>query len=190
MSDSTPSTTTAVITPTELPVENHARNNSHSRRSPSMRLSLLGLILAVIGLGLAVVPSLATERALPNPFESKDDARRRNADPPPKVGGITLRVKSFSINFFGKDAKEPAPVPQPVAVTNDPVRWLMISGCVLALISLVVSSIAQLREQHGFMTFAAMSCSVVALTWQFFVIGIMLGIAAVVFCVLIAVLFR
>ncbi|WP_157605867.1 hypothetical protein [Schlesneria paludicola] len=190
MSDSTSSTAPAAIAPAVLSDNNRTEAGSRERRSSSMRLSFLGLVLAVVGLGLAVIPSLATERVLPNPFESKEEAKRRIDGPPAKAGGITVRVKNFSINFFGKDVKEPAPAQPPLAFTNDPVRWLMIVGCVLALVSLVIASVAHRQERHGFMTFTAMSCSVVALTWQFLVFGIMLGVAAAILFLLIAALNR
>ena len=196
MSSSTPSDVPLrTVTRSEsVPLEQHAEvppyRMSHDGRSPSMRLSLLGLILAVLGLSLAVIPSIATERGLPNPFESKEEAQRRIDGPPAKVGGITLRLKNFSVNFFGRDVKERVPAAPPPALTNNPVRWLMIAGCALALVSLVISAVAHTRERHGVMTFTAMSCSVVALTWQFLVFGIVLGVAAITFLLLIAALHR
>ena len=41
---------------------------AHSR---AILLSLIGLIVAILGLGLAVIPSIAMERAIPNPFENQ-----------------------------------------------------------------------------------------------------------------------
>jgi hypothetical protein len=158
-------------------------------RSRGMLLSLIGLIAGLLALALVLIPSIALERPLPNPFETPEEAQRRIAGPPVKKGGIGIKIKDFEIRFGGKEVKDPV-VPRKPELTKDPVRWFLIGGGVCALIGLAVSTVAHVREQHAVITTVAICCSIVAITWQFVVLGIMLGIAAVIVILITMILVR
>ena len=145
------------------------------RRIP---LGFYGLVLGVIGLGLALIPSIAMERTLPNPFETPEQAQRRIDGPPQKKGGVTIRIKALSINFGGKEMKNP--VATNPSLTNDPLRWFMITAILCGLGGLVLCSVAHVKEKQTAITLTGIGCSIVAITWQFIVIGIILGVAIVV----------
>jgi hypothetical protein len=145
------------------------------RRIP---LGFYGLVAGILGLALAVIPSIAMERSLPNPFETPEQAQRRIQGPPLKKGGITLNFKGLSINLGGKEIKAPI-APNPT-LTNDPLRWLMIAAALCGLIGLAICSVAHVREKQTAITMTGMGCSVAAITWQFLVFGIVLGVALVV----------
>ena len=168
--------------PAVVETECHAALKKPPQRT--ILLNAIGLILGIVGLGLAVFPSIVLERPIPNPFETPEEMRRRTDGPPLKQGGVAIKLKEFEIHFGGKEIKNPAPPVKP-PLTNDPVRWCWIAGCICALISLIVSSVAHGRERHTVMTITAMSCSVAAITWPFLVIGIVLGLAVGVFLLMV-----
>ena len=145
------------------------------RRIP---LGFYGLVVGVLGLGLAVIPSIAMQRPLPNPFETPEQAQRRMQGPPSKKGGITLNFKGLSMNFGGKEVEKPT-TPNP-SLTNDPIRWFMIAAILCGLAGLLLCSVAHVKEKQTAITLTGIGCSIAAITWQFLVIGIILGVAVVV----------
>lgn len=154
-----------------------------------MTLSFIGLVLGAIALGLAAIPSVAFDRAPPNPFAPKEDGQK--LEPPvEREGGVNLKFKNLTINVGGKLPKKEQPAGAPVAVTKDPIRWFTIAAMSLALMGLVVTAIGQLRERHTVLTISSMSFSVAAITWQYFVFGIVVGAAAGAFLIVLAILAR
>lgn len=152
----------------------------HAVRHGSMILSMIGLIAGMIALALAVVPAIAFERPLPNPFADKKNDDRRIDPPAEREGGITLKFKGMSMNIGGKVPKKEVPAEKPPEVTKDPIRWLTISAIGCALIGLVAATVGHLRERHTILTVTSMGCCAAAITWQYVAIGIVVGVALAV----------
>ena len=140
------------------------------------RYSMLGVLMGVLALGLAVVPSLVWDRPVSNPFAEP-------APPPePKTqheGGVTLKIKSFSMTLGGKEVPIEEDKPEPT-LSSDPVKWLTVSAICVAIASILTASIAQFHEKHTSLTLSAVVLSVAALTWQYIVIGLLIGAAIAV----------
>lgn len=153
-------------------------------------LSIFGLIAGVTALGLAAIPAIAFERALPNPFAETKKNDRNIIPPAVREGGVTLKFKDLSVNLGGKvpNIEQPAETPSPV--TKDPIRWFTMAAIGCALIGLVVASIAHIRERHTVLTICSLGCCVAAITWQYFAIGIAIGAAAAAFLIVLAILAR
>jgi hypothetical protein len=161
--------------------------SSSSPRNRAMLLSIVGLIAGVIALGLATIPAIAFERALPNPFADTKTNERVVEPPAEREGGVTLKFKKLSVNFGGKVPKKEQPVEAPPKVTTDPVRWFTMAAIGCALIGLVAATIGQIREHHTFLTVSSMSLCAAAITWQYFALGIAIGIAVAVFVIVLAI---
>jgi hypothetical protein len=149
---------------------------------------MIGLVAGLIALALAMVPAIAFERPLPNPFDDTKDAKRRLDPPAEREGGVTLRFKGMSINIGGKVPKKQESVERPAEITKDPIRWFTIAAIGSALIGLVGAAIGHLRERHTVLTATSMCCCAVAITWQYVAIGIVVGVAAAVFLIVLAIL--
>jgi hypothetical protein len=156
--------------------------------SRSYSLSAVGLILGILALGLAVVPALAFDRPLPNPFATTEQPKPPK--PPEPEGGFTLKYKNFSVNLGGKkrDLEEPHVQPPQPKLTTDPIRLLTIAAIACALVGIVFSTIGQLKEKHTSITAVTMLSCVAAITWQYFAAGIMIGAGIAVFILVIAML--
>ncbi|MEN6495327.1 MAG: hypothetical protein ABFD16_13690 [Thermoguttaceae bacterium] len=163
---------------------------SDSNRRRPFVLSIVGLAVAAIALGLASIPAIVFERPLPNPFAQEKEEKPRVEPPREREGGITLKYKSLSVNVGGKAPKkeEVAKAAPRAEVTKDPVHWFTIAAIGCALIGLVLSSFAQVRERHTVLTISAMGCCVAAITWQYVAIGIAVGAAVAAFLVMLAIL--
>lgn len=159
-----------------------------ARPQGSMLLSIIGLVAGVIALGLAAIPPLAFERALPNPFARTKNEKARVEPAPEREGGVTLKYKKLSVNLGGK-VPDRKPQPQaPPEIAKAPVSWFAICAIACALLGLVVSSVGQVRERHTALTVTSMGCCAAAITWQYFAIGIAVGAAAAAFLIVLAIL--
>jgi hypothetical protein len=166
------------------------RSPDESKDRRPFTLSMAGLVAGVIALGLASIPAIALERALPNPFSEPEAEKPRPEPPPEREGGITLKYKNFSVNIGGETPeKEPIAEAEPEPeLTRDPIRWFTISAIGCALVGLVLASYGQIRERHTGLTVGSMSCCAAAITWQYFAIGIAVGAAAAAFLIVLAIL--
>src|SRR5262245_59058791 len=74
------------------PVEAEVKPNEPAR---GMWISLTGLLLSVLALGLATIPAMAMERPLPNPFAEEKPEQEVEAMKPPaeRDGGMTVKYK-------------------------------------------------------------------------------------------------
>lgn len=161
-----------------------ASPNEYAKRGFS--LSITGLIISVVAIGLASIPAIAFDRPLLNPF--LEFGKKADAEPVEREGGVTFKFKDLSVNFGGKQpdkaaALEAAPLP---AFTRDPIRWFSVSAIASALIGLVVSVVAHVREKHTAFTVGSMGCCAAAITWQYVAIGIAVGVGAAVFLIVLS----
>lgn len=140
----------------------------------SLSLSIAGLIFAVLAFGLAIIPPIAAGRSLLAPFD-EPKAPEPLAE---REGGLTLKFKDLSVNLGGK-APKARPVNQPLAI-NDPIRWFAISAIACALIGLAIATAAQVRDRHTILTTASVAICVAAMTWQYLIAGLVIGIAVAV----------
>jgi hypothetical protein len=137
-------------------------------------LSIVGLTFAVLAFGLAIIPPIAAGRSLLAPF----DEPKAPEPPAEREGGLTLKFKELSVNIGGK-APKAKPVNQPIAI-NDPIRWFTVAAIVCALIGLAVATAAQMRERHPILTTVSVAICVAAITWQYLIAGLVIGIAVAV----------
>jgi hypothetical protein len=137
-------------------------------------LSIIGLTFAVLAFGLAIIPPIAAGRPLLAPFDKPEVPE----PPAEREGGLTLKFKELSVNIGGK-APKAKPVNQAIAI-YDPIRWFEISAIVCALIGLAVATAAQMRERHTILTTASVVICVAAITWQYLIAGLVIGIAIAV----------
>ncbi len=163
-------------------------------------LSVVGLLFAIVALGLLVIPVIAFEQPLPNPFAKKEEPPKvKPVEPKDHEAGVTLKYKSFSVTLSGKkeakkvdgekDAAKPEPQPeQKLELTKDPMRRFSLAGFGCALVALCVAPVAHVRERHLALTLSSMGISVGALTWQYLVIGIFAGAAVAAFFIVLAIL--
>lgn len=164
----------------DIPTSNHLANGKQT-----FLLSIWGLILGVIAIGLASIPAIALDRSIFNPLGERQNERPVAEPLAQREGGMTLKSKDISVNFGGKPPEqEPEAVANAMdSLTADPIRWFTVSAICCALLGLVVSSLGHIREKHLPITIVAMSCCAAAITWQFLAIGIAIGVAAAVFLV-------
>lgn len=165
-----------------------ASSSQKSASNGSMLLSIVGLVAGVIALGLAVIPAIAYERELPNPFADTEENERHVEPPAEREGGITFKFKNLSINVGGKVPKKEQPAEAPPQLTKDPLRWFTMAAIGCALTGLVAATIGHLRERHPVLTVSSMGCCAAAITWQYFAIGIAVGAAAAAFLIILAIL--
>lgn len=169
-------------------VDNPIQTNDEQESSIDSRrpyvLSLISLIAGLIALGMAVIPPFVWDRPIQLPFTTP-------APPPePKTqheGGLTLKIKSMTLTLGGKEV----PVeekPKPVTITRDPVKWFTISAIGVAILSMFISTLAQKFEKHTVLTTSAVSLSVAAITWQYIIIGIVIGAAIAILLVILSAL--
>lgn len=163
-------------------------------------LSVVGLLFGIAALGLVVIPAMAFEQPLPNPFAKKEEPPKvKPAEPKDHEAGVTLKYKSFSVTLSGKkearkadnekEAAKPEVQPEPkLEVTKDPMRKFSLAAFGCALIALCVAPVAHVRERHLALTLSSMGISVGALTWQYFVIGILAGAAVAAFFIVLTIL--
>jgi hypothetical protein len=160
-------------------------------------LTIAGLFIAATALGLALIPAMAMERPLPNPFAAPEAELPKEKPPEPapaeRDGGVTVKFKKLSVNFGGKVAqrdenKEEMPAAPELKLTRDPARWFTIGAMCCAIVGMVVGTFAQLREKHTVATCATVSLAVAALSWQYIAIGLAAGAALAVFLIVIGML--
>lgn len=159
-------------------------------------LGILSLLIAVIALGLAVIPGIALDRPvqiLPKP-----------EPPPPPLpatetkGGLTFHYKGFSVNVGGKSQ----PVEEPLAeaieaeeveakINNERDHWhrsFTLAAVCCALLAAVLGPLAWMKEKQPAITGPALVIATLALTWQYIAIGIAVGVAIVVVLFIISII--
>lgn len=145
------------------------------KANPPYRLSVAGLAFALLAFGLAIIPPIAAGRPLLAPF-----AEPAAPEPPAAhEGGLTLKYKQLSVNIGGKVPKAKPVVDHP-KLTSDPIRWFTIAAIGCALAGLAVATAAQLRERHTIITTMCIALCVSAITWQYLMAGLLLGVAIAV----------
>lgn len=155
-------------------------------------LGILTLFIAVVALGLAVIPGIALDRPVqilpkPEPVEAPLPTETK--------GGMTLRYKGFSVNLGGRTK----PVDEPPTVTearqaeaeSDKMRDNWLRNCTLAagccsLLAAVLGPFAWVKEKQPAITAPAMVIATVALTWQFIAVGIAVGVGLAVLLIIIS----
>jgi hypothetical protein len=138
-------------------------------------LGICCLLVAVLALGLAVIPGIAFDRpitVLPPP-------------PPPQAeetsGGVTLRYKGLAMNLGGKT--KPVPKAEAKKLLSPRDYWL--KGFTLAavgcsLVGMVLGTFSWAYEKQPAISGPAMLIASIALTWQYIAIGIAAGVAIAV----------
>lgn len=165
-------------------------------------LGILALVMGVAALGLAVIPGIALDR----PFPAAPKPRAEPAPPPPPAepgGGVTFRVKQFSVTLGGSKKKaqadnQPAqqappvvdqPIPKDRAIPNDGdrlLKWFTIAAVSCSLIGLILGPISWAREKQPALSGSAMGICCLALVWHYVVMGIAVGVAVAVIVILLS----
>jgi len=170
-----------------------------------MKSSLLGLLtlaIAILALGLAVIPGIALDR--PPPIFARPPEPEPESEP--KFDrGVTLRHKSFSITFgTNRKAKEESqeaadelaepkdevtvaasPPAAQISTADQMMKGLTLASACCSLLGMVLGSIALNKEKQPALSGTGMFLAFVALTWQYIVFGIAVGVAiAIIFMLL------
>lgn len=169
---SAPTAPQVAVPPPTNPV---ASQQAPVKAKPPYGLSVTALVFAFLAFGLAIIPPIAAGRPLLAPF-----AEPVTPEPPPAhEGGLTLKYKQISVNFGGKAPKAKPVVDQP-KLTSDPIRWFTIAAIGCALSGLAIATAAQLRERHTIITTMCIALCISAITWQYLMAGLLLGVAIAV----------
>lgn len=141
---------------------------------PSLWLSVLVLLAGGTALGLAAIPPFVLDRPL-------GIAPIEKTDPPPaeRQGGVNFKVGKFEVNVGGKVEPPPPIVPPPT-----PLKWFFVSAIALALPTIVVGAIAWHRESHSALAGTGITLAVLAVAWQYIIIGIVIGVAVAILLLL------
>jgi hypothetical protein len=166
----------------------------HGAPSNSAVLGIVALLVAVAALALAVLPMIAIEP--PTPTVEKLPAGDAVAARP--EGQFKFQWKDLSVSFGQRDEpvdddalREQKQLQQVVAAAHEAdaiarrnheslLRWLSLASAGCALLGLALGPIAWARERHPALAGGAMAISVVALLWQYIVIGIVVGIVVLI----------
>ncbi|MEZ5939872.1 MAG: hypothetical protein R3C18_00685 [Planctomycetaceae bacterium] len=153
-------------------------------------VSVLGLILGVVSLGLALIPPIAFGQPLPGLLGDRSD--EPNSAPHVNGGGPIKVDISFSFGNAKKEEEEEKVAPvapkTDLEFTKNPADWLTMAAIVSALIGIVVATVGQIREHRPRVMAGTLTCCVAALTWQYFVMGIVVGVAILVLLLILALL--
>ncbi|WP_254511168.1 hypothetical protein [Anatilimnocola floriformis] len=156
------------------------------------RQNLLGifcLVMAIVALGLAVIPGIAFDRP-PQPFVvNEPTALQPPISPSETTGGLTLRYKGLAVNFGGKTkpaepttaeaaAIEAAAVAKESQAQRDHMlKCFMLAAAGCSMLALVCGPFAWVQEKQPAISGPAMLIATVALTWQYIAFGIAVGMA-------------
>ena len=139
--------------------------------------SMATLAVGVIALAAAVMLHLSIDEAKQQPKAAAEEVERIE-------GGIRLKWKSVEAHFGGRPVKRAEPkVEAKPDERADPVeqrrRYRMITAAI-ALVGLAVGPLAFWRESAYALSGPGMAFCFVALTWQYIIAGIAMGVAVVV----------
>jgi len=142
-------------------------------------LSAVVLLAGGFALGLAAIPPFVFDRPLGLVPVNK-------LDPPPlaeREGGVNFRVGKFEVNVGGRIKAQPPAIPPP-----NPLKWFLVSAIGLAVPTIVVGALAWHHEQHPALAGTGMALGVLAIAWQYIIIGIAIGVAVAIILVLLSAL--
>lgn len=149
---------------------------SSSAKPRAIWLSATVLLAGAIALGLAAIPPIISEK----PF-----GLWREEPPPPQPaqlqGGLNFKLGKLEVNVGGK-RENPPPLPPP----PNPTRWFFVWAVALALPAIVVGAIAWQRESQHALAGTGMFLGVLAITWQYLIVGIAIGVAAAIILILLS----
>lgn len=151
------------------------------------------LVASLIALGLAIIPGVALERPFPL-LDEKPKAPPTDADPDPDPDAkVTLKFKNFSVAIgkndkgdnAGDDTGQDAIAKVESRAAVDPVpdrsdqllKYFTIAAVSFSLVGLLLGPLAWVREKQPALSGVAMGLSCLALTWQYVVIGVTIGVA-------------
>jgi len=143
-----------------------------------IRLSLLALLAGAIALGLAAIPPIAFGRPIALAAEEDPPAPPRAE----RQGGVTFKLGKFEVNVGGKQP-DPKPLPA-VGPLAHPIKWFLISAIAVALITVVGGAFAGHRDRHPVLAGTGMALGVLAIAWQYVIIGIAIGVTVAVLLIL------
>jgi hypothetical protein len=157
-------------------------------------LGIFALFAAMAALALAVLPMIAIEPPTPTVEKlAADDAVAARPE-----GQINFQWKDLSVSFGKRDEpvdeealREQQQREQAVAAAREAdaiarhnheslLRWLRLASAGCALLGLALGPIAWARERHPALAGSAMAFSVVALLWQYILMGIVVGIVVLI----------
>jgi hypothetical protein len=142
-------------------------------------LSAVALLAGTIALGLAAIPPIVFDRPFGMAPIEQPAAQPRGE----RQGGVNFKFGKLEVNVGGKVQPPPPPIPAP-----NPVKWFLLSAIAFALPTIVVGAIAWHRERHPALAGTGMALGVLAVAWQYIIIGIAVGVAVVIILVLLSAL--
>lgn len=134
-------------------------------------LSYVALGVGVLALGLAVIPGIAMDQPLP----ILDDSEERKESQAARWT-FSFNDVSFSIGGEKTDDEEETEAERARRIR----RGFDLSAAGLAICGMVLGPVSWAREKRRALSGSAMGICVLALVWQYVVIGIALGVAVAV----------
>jgi hypothetical protein len=110
------------------------------------------------------------------------------SEPPPSAANDPVAAEKAPA------AVDPVPVvaapaaPAPAVKPWTPSRTFLVTAMALAVLCIPVAMLSWVYERQRSLPIAALSCGCLALTWQYFAIGILIGAAAAAFLIVLALL--
>ena len=131
---------------------------------------ILGVIAILLGAG-AFASALYShkEKGLNTPHEKQVE------------GGFSIDIKGFSFSW-GKSKQEESNIESTSELSTVDPFFIATAGS--AVLAILLASFSWVRENEPRLSITAMVLSVLALTWQYVILGVILGVAAIIVCVI------
>ena len=141
-------------------------------------LSFIAIMVAFIALGLAIFPSQI--------LEIEDNSARRDVLSEKKDNGVTLKIKNISLSFGSKKNAESEPErAEPVSDDARILKICTLAAAATGVLGLMLAIFANHTEKQGSLNMSAAGICILAISWQYVLVGISLGIAvAIIFLLL------
>lgn len=152
--------------------ESVEENRSGEPTSKGYILSLIALLFGVIGIGLASVPNVIYERPL-WPIEQQISPKALENKP-----ALKLKLGNVSIGFGeSKEAEaEAARIAADKAAMDQKMKRFTLAAIACSILGFILIPFAWTRERRQSFAVTAILLCCIALTWQYFVIGVVVGV--------------
>lgn len=159
-------------------MESVEAQKSGETTSKGFILSLIALLIGAIGIGLASVPNVIYERPL-WPIEQQISPKALENKP-----ALTLKLGNVSVGF-GESAEaeaeaEAARIAAEQAAIDQKMKRFTLAAIACSILGFILIPFAWTRERRQSFAVTAILLCCIALTWQYFVIGVVVGIGITV----------
>ena len=149
-----------------------------------------------LALALAAIPAVIWEEPLPLLWQKSTQTTQRVVPPPNDMPapGVELRTKNWKLSWsggikigIGRNQPEPPPVAAKVEIEakqeqvrlqpHGTLKWFHAAAMLAGILTIVISGTAWVLEAERIPPAIGATCAVLAITWQYVLIGLVLGVA-------------